>query len=426
MSVIGVFGLPPIGVCYWGGGGGSAGTVGFAEYVEKTHEEWLGVTAGPVAQATDKSIVDIMNSLFSTAVPATTPNPYTLAESLDPTVDLDAVKSRYDTFANLLTSLTDNLSGHRTAWGGDADAARGKIDEESFTPSVNVTSKIAAIVTAASSAATQAIANVLGDSPGQISTILEESISSALTVLESAPIQSAVDEYEESISGNVARAKSSFAGGMADVNAVGGSAFILGMAMIENERVGSVNKFAANLALQIYQSHVSSHLQATLNLTAGQLEVFSRAFTGHVQSQIGFDMQIRQARDGMLNSATQQLSQMLYNNMGMEQAVTGLLLDIKRTAISAKHEWYQEDIRLDAEEKLWDLKIYNYGANILGGMNTGGGTFIPEGASKTASSLSVGLGGAVLGAKMGAIGGPVGMGIGALVGGVGGMIAGAQ
>lgn len=416
-----------------GGKGGSAGTVGFADYVEAAHEDWLGITAGPVAQPIGTTIVDVMKSLFSTADPATNPNPYQSdsttvgdgagAQSYNPTTDLDAVKSRYDTFANLLTSLTGNLVGHRTAWGGDADTARGKIDEESFTPSVNVTSKIAAIVTAASSAATQAIADVLGDSPGQISTILEESISSALTILESAPIQSAVDEYEESISGNVARAKSSFAGGMADVNAVGGSAFILGMAMIENERVGSVNKFAANLALQIYQSHVSSHLRATLNLTAGQLEVFSRAFTGHVRSQIGFDMQIRQARDGMLNSATQQLSQMLYNNMGMEQAVTGLLLDIKRTAISAKHEWYQEDIRLDAEEKLWDLKIYNYGANILGGMNTGGGTFIPEGASKTASTASAALsgavGGAIMGAKIGAAGGPIGATGGALIGGIG-------
>lgn len=202
----------------------------------------------------------------------------------------------------------------------------------------------------------------------------------------------------------------------------------------------NVNKFAANLALQIYQSHVSAHLQATLNLTAGQLEVFSRAFTGHVRSQIGFDMQIRQARDSMLNSAVQQLSQMLYNNVELERATTGMLADIKRATISAKHEWYQEDIRLDAEEKLWDLKIYNYGANILGGMNTGGGTFIPEGASKTSSTLSGALGGAGFGAKLGGFiggalgvaGGPAGIaagaetgkGIGALVGGIGGALAG--
>lgn len=415
-----------------GGKGGSSGKVGFADYVEETHKDWLGHTAAAGDKVpTDKSIVDVMNSLFSTGA-AGSPNPYRDAEAFKPggedgeSGDLGAVKSRYDTFAGLLSTLTSNLTGHRTAWGDDADVARGKIDESTFTPSVNVTSKIAAIMTAASSAATQAIADVLESSPGQISTILEESISSALTVLESASIQSAVDEYEQSILGNVARAKSSFAGGMADVNAVSGSAFILGMAMIENERVANVNKFAANLALQIYQSHVSAHLQATLNLTAGQLEVFSRAFTGHVRSQIGFDMQIRQARDSMLNSAVQQLSQMLYNNVELERATTGMLADIKRATISAKHEWYQEDIRLDAEEKLWDLKIYNYGANILGGMNTGGGTFIPEGASKTASSLSAGLGGAVLGAKMGAIGGPVGAGVGALVGGIGGMLAGAN
>jgi len=406
-----------------GGKGGSAGKVGFATYVEDVHIDWLGHAVSATVDKVDKSVIDVMNSVFSTGA-AGDPNPYVGAEALDPSVDLDKVKSRYDTFANLLSSLTGNLSGHRTAWGSDADTARGKIDEGAFTPSVDVTSKIAAIMTAASSAATQAIAEALESSPAQISTVLEESISSALTVLESAPIQSAIDEYEESISGNVARSKSSFAGGMADVNAVGGSAFIFGMAMIENERVASVNKFAANLTLQIYQSHVSSHLQATLNLTAGQLEIFSRAFTGHVRSQIGFDMQIRQARDGLLNSAIQQLSQMLYNNVELERATTGMLADIKRVAISAKHEWYQEDIRLDAEEKLWDLKIYNYGANILGGMNTGGGTFIPEGASKTSSTLSGGLSGAMTGAKIGSLLGPAGAGIGAAIGAGVGALAG--
>jgi hypothetical protein len=161
---------------------------------------------------------------------------------------------------------------------------------------------------------------------------------------------------------------------MRDINAVMTSAFVLGRANIEAARGHDVAKYQADLRL--------------------------KAFSDDALKLI--DLKLR-----------------------YQLAVAQTLTEQQRIAIVAQTEEEQANTEYAMKDALWDIELYQYGANLLAGI--GGGTSVAGASklSKTQSTIGGALSGAAAGMALGAMqGAPFGPGVGTAAGAVIGGLAG--
>ncbi len=395
-----------------GGGGGSAGEVGFAVYVENVHREWLGST-DDTAQAIDNSIVDIMNSLFTTET-GEQPNPYTDVEAYDVKTYIDEVLEQARRVARATGYLPDvdhtsRPSVAETEWSDMLFFAQDAIDNPNISKAAeSITSLVSAILTVGVAGATAAALQAVTDSKGNIDTLVDGAIDKALEVINSQPVKDSIAVFSTSLEEEVNLTKARFSAGMAEANATMSSAFIFGNSNIENAKVKAIERFTTDLVNRLYNQVILSYLSSAINLTVSETQTFNNLFNANLRGQLPFTMQARQVRDARVDSHTQLLSNMLFANISNELVLPQMYNQTFGTAMVAMSERDKEDVRINAEDKMWDLKIYNLGTNVLGGMNTGGGQLIPEGTSQTASTIAGALGGVIAGAKIGGLTGAEG------------------
>lgn len=171
-----------------------------------------------------------------------------------------------------------------------------------------------------------------------------------------------------------------FQTGMRDINAVVSSAFVIGEAVIEGFRNREVAKHSSGIRVAI----LSQNQQLLITATGQMVDLFTKGVNW---------------------------------NLSYTQAV----VEAKRIKIVAKKEETDMNFRLDESDALWDLEVFQYGANLLGSI--GGGVVDPN--TKKPSTGASMLGGAMSGAATGAIIGSTVPGIGTAVGALAGGILGA-
>lgn len=195
-------------------------------------------------------------------------------------------------------------------------------------------------------------------------------------------VTAAVDAYEtQQISTNM-RAVNRFTGGMADINAVNGSAFVIGLALIENQLQADVGQFQAQLKLQKDKER---------NLT-------------------------------ILHTA-EGITKLLQLKLQSQQGVAASQADISRASIIAKREQLEGDLQIDVENQLWDFGLYQQAGTILGSISGTG--MVPRPTPKIQSVLGGALStGSQFGMLGGQMGGSEGGILGLLMGGLGGGIMG--
>lgn len=152
-----------------------------------------------------------------------------------------------------------------------------------------------------------------------------------------------------------------FERGMQDINAVVSSAFVIGKAIIEENQDRQVAKFSADL-------HNKFAGDDALKIVALKLEY--------------------------------------------QKAASHMISEANRIKIVAKNEELEVNTKIDEEDALWDLEVFQYGANLLAGI--GSGTARPL--SKQPSKAQSAIGGAMSGAAAGAMFGPYGAIFGAVLG----------
>lgn len=157
-----------------------------------------------------------------------------------------------------------------------------------------------------------------------------------------------------------------FEAGMRNINAVVSSAFVIGRALIEEGQNRQVARYAADIRL--------------------------KAFGDDAIKVIGMKMEY-------------------------QKNVSQMLAEAYRIKIVAKKEERDANIKIDESDALWDLEVFQYGANLMAAI--GGGTANPN--TKQPSTSQSMIGGAMTGAAAGAI---IGGAPGALVGGVLGLASG--
>ncbi len=170
-----------------------------------------------------------------------------------------------------------------------------------------------------------------------------------------------------------------FRAGMRDINAVVSSSFVIGQGVIEGFRTRDVAKHASGLRMQITADRTRQYMEAT---------------------------------NSML--------QLMMQRISWEETYAKTFIEAKRIKIVAKKEQHKEDAEFDHSDALWDLEVFQYGANLLASI--GGGTAQPGKQPSMAQSMIGGAlsgaaaGGMIAGASGGAIAGPVGIGVGAALG----------
>ena len=194
-----------------------------------------------------------------------------------------------------------------------------------------------------------------------------------------AEINTEVDAFEVQVRARRLNELSTWTAGMADINAVVGSQFVIGMAMREADIANEITKFESNLRIQL-----------------------------------------KVQRTQLIDSAVRVMTQMLQGEIQAHMGATQLQAEISRLKIVSLKEQTDRDLEIDVLDASWELSVFQYGSNLLGVL--GGNTMPNVSQPSTAQSA---IGGAISGAAAGAAitgGNPVGVGIGALAGGIGGLL----
>lgn len=173
-----------------------------------------------------------------------------------------------------------------------------------------------------------------------------------------------------------------FRRGMQDINAVVSSAFPIGEAIILAFRDRDVAKYLSGLRIAAIEMRNKGYLEAAQQML-------------HLQMQ----------------------------RVAWHEGYAKIVIENNRIKIVAKKEETDVNSEIDVHDALWDLEVFQHGANLLGSI--GGGTSSPKGVGRAASAIGGGLsgaaGGAMLGAQIGAAGGPIGAAGGAVIGAIAGI-----
>lgn len=305
-------------------------------------------------------------------------------------------------------------------------------------------------------------------------TMSKDVITTAIDVAEQSVGSTVVDNMTEvfrqkALSEHL-RAINSFAGGMADINAVNSSAFVIGLALQESDFARRVSDFRAQIELQIHSQVIEKYVESFSRVIASYIELFERrsaqyleAYKAQISTTLQIFMQsmpeylksflqsyishvstntdtsknyfsgIIQARlseanqkQAFVNNQLAKLSSMRTDKLNARKAVAALASDVGRVRIVAKNEEYERNLEYDFKSANWDIELFQKGSNVLSAVT---GSVVSDAGkpSKTQSVLGGMAAGAALGAEIGtAVPGTYGTAIGAGVGAVVGGVAGAQ
>lgn len=168
-------------------------------------------------------------------------------------------------------------------------------------------------------------------------------------ILDESRIDTAVDEFAADLDARLtAEILPRFNAGMRDINAVVSSAFVLGRANIEENQDRQVAKFSADL-------HMKAFSDDAIRVIALKLEY--------------------------------------------QKVVSSMVIEANRIKVVAKKEEVDKQLTIDEADALWDLEVFQYGANLLASI--GGGTADPN--TKKPSTAASMIGGAMSGAAAGAM-----------------------
>jgi len=118
--------------------------------------------------------------------------------------------------------------------------------------------------------------------------ILDEAVQSALTLSDNGMIDASVDAFEQDTLPQHLSEINRFAGGAADVNAVNTSTFIVGMALMGTARSRDVNKYRADLRLQMFRDVLTSFTNIHSGLFTGYLNAYGQEKSTNVQLFQGY------------------------------------------------------------------------------------------------------------------------------------------
>lgn len=185
----------------------------------------------------------------------------------------------------------------------------------------------------------------------------------------------------------------------------------------ESRITNSVNAFSNDLDDRLASEILPRFEAGMRNINA----VVSSAFAiGRALIEEGQNRQVaRYNADIRLKSFGDDAIKVIGMKLEYQKSVSQMLAEAYRIKIVAKKEERDANLKIDESDALWDLEVFQYGANLMAAI--GGGTSSPN--TKQPSTSQSMIGGAMTGAAAGAmIGGPPGAIIGGILGAASGLL----
>jgi len=362
----------PIALCGGsGGGGGQSGTVNWPDWYAATHAHMMAGYDGsdplsdpefPGSSAMPDTLTSSLFDVMDVALGASG-NPYASVVSFDPD----------EAFTPTSNSPLDKMADAQDAANTSAGAIAPTTDWGSY-------------VTAAA-AKVSSLSDI--DFLDSLSASITGLLTAVNTVLDGSYIDTASDQFEASMTIKFKRRIAEFAAGMADVNAVAFSSFVVGMAIMESEFGRDIASFEANLRQQLYS-----------DLVRESISNYLKAQVVRVQNS-----------DTLVINGAQQIADLKKLRESLVAQLAQMKIEVERLTLIALKEQTDSQIDIDALEYKWDLEVYQVGANVFSSIS-GSASYIPPQPSKASSALAGALGGAGAGAAFG----PIGAGVGAAIG----------
>ena len=291
------------------------------------------------------------NSLVDAINAAYGSSPWTAATAYDPATDITAYEAAISGFATILAGIVDTAD-----WAALYTQAEASIDITDVTDTSDVTG------------------------------------------ITNAEIVADVDAFADSLDDEITtKVLPRFQSGMRDINAVVSSSFVIGQSVIEGFRDREVAKHESGLRLSAAHKNADIELaNETLHLEVKKLNVVK-------ESEL--------VRNRAL--ATDQMLRLMLQRISFEDSYMKTVIEGKRIKIVANKEENDVNLKIDESDAMWDLEIFQHGANMLAAI--GGGTATPKG--KEPSQMQSVIGGAMAGAAAGSMISPGwGTAIGAVLG----------
>ena len=371
----------PVAQCGGSGGGGGSGQVDYPNYMESQHGTWLGDA---------DTLMDA----------ARTANPWTGEVSYDPDEQLAIAWCAVCAFNTVVDGLDHRVDWHAIMT--QAQDVLGQVaDETSWESSV---------------AQAQDTIGYIADeteweaSMSQAKTTIDEIIDDTYISEASSAHNDILNDQLESVD------LPKFKAGMADINAVMSSAFVVGQSIMHAYKERNVSKYAGDLGMRL-------HEQRNNLIGAGAVERLKFPLMKNQMVLKGTEDRLRLAlqRNQMIANSSAEMVRFLLQEVDFKKAVSHMSVEEKRIHIVAKTEEVDEQQAIDENNALWNLSTLQYGANMMASI---GGAAGMTGGNKKPSKAQSALGGAMAGAAAGSAGGPGwGTAIGAVVGGVAGYLA---
>jgi hypothetical protein len=391
------------------GGGGNSGKVEYPSYMQTQHDSWLG---------------DI-DALIQTYL--TGDSPYDSETAYDPDTPLAANQTRLDSFEAIVSALDSE-----TDWDSIVTAANTKRSSVFALPNSDISTIEALAQSKADNEFGDAAADGItrtgllitaGDTA--ITSLIDSLVDDAITKAASSDVSDIVDDlvdaYEEELKPAYFRGLNRFTGGMVDINATNGSAFVVGMALAENQFQSDIRKFRAEQRYRImdrlvaeygetYRAMMNLYVNTGVQKTIAQIQAYAKL----LDSYVGSYMQYQKSRDIFLVESANQMASMLATNISADKDATALQTEINRIKIVSKKEQVDRDLEIDVKDAAWPFDVLLMGGNLLASISGAAHTV-----NYPMSTVQSALSGVITGASAGATisgGNPYITGAGALAG----------
>ncbi len=211
----------------------------------------------------------------------------------------------------------------------------------------------------------------------------------ALSATQSQLIEDAVNEYKDETIDDHLESVNRFTGPMADINAVMGSAFVIGLSSLEGKRASDVRKFEAGLKLQaynlgldvyvrLYSVQLNAHTDVFKTLNGQQLNLMQTIFQSHVQAHISSRLQTYSHKAAFVNNAVSEMIRILMSKSGLALSKASLRGEIGKLKIGMYSAEIDKNLVIDARDAMWDLDIHRAGAVTLFGASGAAGYIPPK------------------------------------------------
>jgi hypothetical protein len=375
------------------GGGGGSGAVSYPSYIGETHSDWLrGVEASALYAAGDHintSITEVMNSALGSS-------PWDVATAYNPSdaiADYEAILRYYGGLLlgiDIPATWDLAVSTVHSSIGSMVPVVIDDIDADTFVPDI-----------------------VVADA---------DDITDAEIILD---VNAFANQLDDEI---LTKVLPRFRRGMQDINAVVSSSFAIGQANIEGFRDRDVSRHSSSLRVtaalknaDVGMANMSKDVQVGIaNMGKGSSVAIANmgknvqvSELNVKQMAIWFQVYVSSI-DLIIKTAIQ--------DVAFVESYVRMSVESNRIKIVAMKEYTDSSNLINEESALWDLGVFQSGANLLAG--AGGGVAAAKAGSKPSVAMSV-LGGAMSGAAAGASisgGNPYGIAAGAVLGAAMGMM----